>query len=87
MSYAPYDYDYEYEQDKPWEIRELEKKLEQSHDCLVALYEELTSENAIDLNAVSFYMGEMASKLDVDENRFGHLTIQRNTKIVQLTGV
>jgi hypothetical protein len=85
--YAQEDYEYEYEQGKPWEVREVEKKLEKSQEFMIALYEELTSEHPIDLNAVQFFMSEIAGHLDINDTRFGRLTIERDTKIIQFSGV
>lgn len=85
--YAQEDYDYPYEQDKPWEVREIEKKLENSQGFLIELYRELTSEGEIDLQAVQFYMSELAGYMDIDDRNFGRLTIDRESKILQFAGV
>ena len=87
MGYAREDYEYEYEQDKPYEIRQLEKKLDNSQSLVIELYSELTSNEPIDLQAIQFYMSELAGQLNIRDEDFGRLTIERDSKIYQFAGV
>lgn len=87
MSYAEDFYDYHYEAEKPSEILEVEQRFENAQEFFIALYEELTSDKPIDLATIYSHMSEIAGYLNVDERKFGDLTISRESKIIQFAGV
>lgn len=87
MGYAPNYYDYEYEAEKPQEVLEIEERFEAAQEFFIALYEELSSDQPLNLSAVYSHMSEIAGYLNVDERQFGDLNISRESKILQFKGV
>lgn len=78
---------YDYDDVKPYEVRQIEQKFEEAQGFMIELYRELTSDNPIDLQAVQFYMSELAGHLDVKDDGFGRLTIERDSNVIQFSGV
>ncbi len=70
--------EYGYEHDKPFEVRQLEKKVENVQEFFIALYEELTSKDKLNLHVIYSHMSEIAGYLDIDESQFSDLNIYRN---------
>ena len=87
MGYAWIDYDYETEADKPQEVLEIQERFESAQEFFIALYDELSSNEPLNLSAVYSHMSEIAGYLNVDERQFGDLTISRESKIIQFAGV
>ena len=63
---------------KPLQVKELEKKVENVQEFFVALYEELTSKDKLNLHVIYSHMSEIAGYLDIDESQFSDLNIYRN---------
>lgn len=60
-----------------FEMKQLKRKLESCQDWLIGLYEQLSSNKPLSIDAVREYMDEMAFQLDINEKAFGELTIER----------
>lgn len=73
--------DYTYDAPRDPEIIALEERMENAKEFYEALYTELTSAKPIDLRAVQNYMCEIAGYLDMNDSRFGPLTIDRMTGV------
>ena len=87
MGNAWADYDYETEAEKPREVQEIEERFDSAREFYIALYEELTSKEPLNLQAIYSHMSEIAGYLNVDDRKFGDLTISRESKILQFAGV
>lgn len=59
------------------DVRAIEKVLDNTREFVEGLTEELTGKHPIDLNAVSFYLEEIRSYLDLKDNH-DPLTIYRS---------
>ncbi len=81
------EYHYEYEDEKSSEIIEFERKFEALQEFYTALYQELSSDEPLDLSSIYHHMSEIAGYLNIDERQFGDLNIARESKILKFKGI